>query len=102
MGRHVVGVSQTETDGRGEGGLEVELWSVALPRSFIIGVVANKHSDYIAHAYWPQHLMPANGLRVMEMYRNALFQEDVEGRLEMRGWDKGIREVEEEEVGWKS
>ena len=34
-------------------------------------------SDYIADAYWPQDIMPMNGLNIMEMYRNAMFLERV-------------------------
>lgn len=34
-------------------------------------------SDYIADAYWPQDVMPMNGLNIMEMYRNAMFLERV-------------------------
>ena len=34
-------------------------------------------SDYIADAYWPQDVMPMNGLNIMEMSRNAMFLERV-------------------------
>ena len=34
-------------------------------------------SDYIADAYWPQDVMPMNGLNIMEMYSNAMFLERV-------------------------
>lgn len=36
-------------------------------------MVLTNDSDYIADTYWPQDLMPMNGLNIMEMYRNAMF-----------------------------
>lgn len=52
-----------------------------------------KCSRYVADTYWPQSVMRADGLRIMEMYRNALFHEDLEtARLD--AWNDGSWEEE--------
>lgn len=54
----------------------------------LLGLRLTKGSRYIAENYWPHELVQVDGLRVMEMYRNAVYLERVE-------WERG---VEEEEV----
>jgi len=45
--------------------------------------------------------MQASGLRIMEMYRNALYQEDVEWELEKREWERGLRGYDEMGETWR-
>lgn len=43
----------------------------------IRGAIETEVCRYIAERYWPQDLVRVNALRVMEMYRNAIFLERI-------------------------
>lgn len=59
-----------------------------------------RYSAYIAKHYWPQHLVKADGLGVMEVYRNAVFRERVEYEHRVAEEEEVERRREEVERGF--
>jgi hypothetical protein len=53
------------------------------------GATVTETCGYIADHYWPQDLVQVDGLRIMEMYRNAIY-------LERIGHEQWLEELEEE------
>ncbi|KAJ4368663.1 hypothetical protein N0V86_009572 [Didymella sp. IMI 355093] len=95
---------------KGKSGMQVVKERIVPVGRYLVQRLANMdHSErgatetdvcrYIAEHYWPQHLVQADGPRVMEMYRNAIYLERVEYEHRLAEEEEEATRLEASEEG---